>query len=378
MLVTFFALVIAVADYFFGPFPLAALSLTAPLSGALLLFVMLIGTSILVVPIQKTARHLSSYVVNCFRFDSRLLIATFIVLAYALMTFVFPIQGKIMTLAWILFLGIAIDATFYVIHRSFIFLDPHAILNLMTHRAPYHWDVYSRLDAIAEIGYKAFVDSNVALSEASLEHFEDVIHDYLEKKGKKEEEPGELNFFLCRFFQHVDPLVHEAITYHYEPIVSKIVILSSKIALHLAAIHPEEVTLPLHYLGDYALNALQEGLPEVGMKGTAALQTVAREILKKDNLSQLNLKEIFFSIIGHLDEIAKATFSQDKSTNILFLEDPFKDLIELFKAEKLKGHPDTSLVQAELVRVLAEYQALENVMLTMPDFTLRAEEDQRK
>lgn len=365
MLMTFAAIVLALIYFFIGPFPYADLSLTVPLTGALCFAVMLITMGLAIIPLQKTTRHISSYVVNRFRFDTSMAIAVFLVLLYALLSFTLRVEGNLI-LGWIIFLGIAMDATVYTVRRSLIFNDPHAILDQINNAPSQHWDVYTRLDALSEVAYKSFVDSNVALSESALEHIEELLQNYLEGEGKKEKQPGEHNYFLCHLFQHLDPLVHEAIAYRYDPIASKIVVLSGKVALHMANIQSDLVSLPLHYLGEYALKGIDQELPDIGVKGTVTLQTIAKEILKQDNLDQLNLREIYFSLIEHLDEIAKATFKKDKSINVLFLQDPFKDLIELFKADKLKNHPDTAVIHAELIRILAEYQTLESVMLSMP------------
>lgn len=366
MLTTIVAFVVALIYFFLGSFPLANLALIAPLTGALCFVMTVIAISWAIIPLQKTARHITSYVISCFRLDMRVNLSILIAFLYAFLTFVVNIEGKIFTVAWIIFLGLAMDATLYILRRALIFNDPHALLNEISKSSSMYWDVYSRLDALTEAAYKAFIEGQLALSEASLEHIEEVIEVHLDKEGKQEKQPGELNYFLCYIFQHLDPLLHEAVVYHCDPIVSKIVVLSGKIALHLFHVRPEEISLPIHYLGEYATTAIDQDLPEVGIKGTVTLQTIAREILKENNLEKTNLKEIFFILIDHLDVISKATFKKDKTTNIMLLQEPFKDLLELFRAEEIKNHPDTAAIQMELVRVLAEYQALENVMLTMP------------
>lgn len=366
MLTTIVALVVALIYFFSGSFPLTNLEMIAPLTGSLCFLVTMIAISWAIIPLQKTARHVTSYVVNCFRFDTGFAASVSIAFIYAFLTFVVKIEGKALTLAWIILLGLAMDAALHVVRRVLVFNDPQAVLNEISKASSRYWDIYSRLDALTETAYKAFVDSHIALSESALEHVEEVIENHLEKEGKEEKQPGELNYFLCYVFQHLDPLVREAVAYHCDPIVSKVVLLSGKIALHLFSIRPEEMSLPLHYLAEYVSLAIEQGLSEVGIKGSVTLQTIAKEILKRDDLEKSNLKDGFFILIDHLDSISKAIFKKDKTTNIALLQDPFRELLEYFKMGKMKDHPDAAAIQMELVRVLAEYQALENVMLTMP------------
>jgi hypothetical protein len=131
----------------------------------------------------------------------------------------------------------------------------------------------------------------------------------------------------------------------------------------------------LRFLGKLAKRAQDEGLEETALKASCILSEVAKAIMNDVDIKYLEIKDSYLSIINGLEVLAKGTFKRDKSTNISFLMQPFKDLKELFQSEKARDHQDTPVIMQNIDRVLGEFEALQLVMSTIPPIPQISEED---
>ncbi len=67
-----------------------------------------------------------------------------------------------------------------------------------------------------------------------------------------------------------------------------------------------------------------------------------------------------------MEELAKDTFKKDKSTPISLLIKPFEELKSLLE-EKIPEFSDSKAVIANLQKVIAQFQALQGVLQSVPN-----------
>lgn len=155
-----------------------------------------------------------------------------------------------------------------------------------------------------------------------------------------------------------------------EPIASALVSAMGKISISAAGYDLSLMSYPLHFLGKFALAAMEQDLGDAGERASCVLVEVAREVVEKVDLTYAELQEPFFTLIGQLENIAKEIFRKDKSVSFRILTQPFDDLKALFRSEKMVAHQDTPIIIGDIDRVLDEFTQLETVMKTIPPRTV--------
>jgi hypothetical protein len=354
-------------------------------------------------PLQKAEQNLTPRILELFRKDHRLGllhlgISTLILFllflgidAYALHL----IPSHFLLAALVISFGASIDLLHYFLKRMLHYLNPFQVVQMFTQAAKHsiqsnkETDLCDSIDALAEIGNRALDKSASALCIEAINELQatttlflvaskSISHPVNDAETQALGIKDKVSFTLFFLFQRLEMLYEKALNKRLEPVCSHIETTLGKIAISAAHYDLSLASYPLHFMGKFAADAESAKMPEVGVKTSCILLEVARMLLAEIDLTYQDLKEPFFSMITQLDEIGKAIFRRDKTSNFKLLTQPFRDLNNLFSSDRVANHPDTPIIISDINRVLAEYEALELVMKTMPPLPTFGADEQEK
>lgn len=357
-------------------------------SGGVFLLLFVLMNALIVIPIQRMEEKLVPRLTELVRSNRFLSIANFTILLFAFFSFLlcidFGLPKRDVLLVWIIFLGLSLDGLYFLVRHFIAYLNPFNVISQFGLQAKkvikssQNVELCSWIDALSEVAIKAIQRQSISLADAAIKELESLALENVKKWGsqlslgqrssqnkdeKKAEQIYILSFFLQRF-----KLIHEkAVNAKLEPVASLLVVAAGKIAVFVAKYDPKLSSLPLHFLGDFAEYAQENQLPDVAIKASLTLQEVARNILSDPEMMKSSSKEIFISVISHLEAIAKKTFRQDKSTSLALLTQPFQELKKIFTSERYASHPDAGVIVNDLDRILGEFEALDMVLRTVPN-----------
>lgn len=391
---TLFSLVTTLALYFYSGEPKIEAGLTTTLIislGVALLFITILVLAISYIPLQKAEENITPSLFNLYRKDNIIFTILLVIAAFTFLsvlvafnfTFFNFIKPQLGLSLWIVGFGIALDCLVWLLRRTANFLNPFTVINMFSNSAKKsiqdnkEVELCDSIDALTEIGTKAVNRMNMAVcieSISELKHLSKVFLESSKTLGHEEENPelkqigvrDKVSFILFYILQRLEMIFDHALAKKLEPICSFIITALGKITLFAAQYDITMTSYPLHFLNKLALRALECNLPEVGVKTTLAILEIAKGITSEANIAYMELQPPFLTMINILDAIAKETFKRDKKTNIRILMQPFLDLKELFKSEKMATHQDTPIILLNIDRVISEYETLETVLKTMP------------
>lgn len=368
-------------------------------SGILLLSFALVRMMILA-PLQRAEQNLTPRLFNLFLHDSLikfqgLALGLFPLFSIAILieiNYYHFVNTFISFAIWLVLFGIAIDILYLLITRVTSYLNPIYVVDHFAAEAEHairieddvelcHW-----IDALAEVSIKAIDQTLPSLSIQTVENLQDVAQEYLESakslahhiteenKNDKYNHQDRVSYILFYLFQRLELINEKALAYDLEPVNSTLITELGKIAVNAAKFDLSMATYPLHYLGKFARRGQECKLDIIAEKATCTFVEVAKIIVEEVDLKYLDLKEPFFSLIQHLEDIAKEMFRQDKTIKIAILIQPFAELKELFQSEKMATHRDSPTVIVDIERVINQFEQLELVMRTIPPINITEEE----
>lgn len=282
---------------------------------------------------------------------------------------------------WIFLLGLSLDALHLLTYRLSSYFNPSAVVRLFAEKAKscIRNDKGSELlewvDALAEVGHRAIERSNVSLCTAAMDEIPPIAKGFLESSrsiGHLDLNTKEIGNFdhvsytLFYILQRLEFINDYAIEKGFENVCSAMISCVGKTAIYASKCDLTLATYPLHSLGKIAKSAQSHDMPEVGVKAILMLTEIAKVILTEIDITYMEIKDPFLSIISNLEEITKETFLKDKSINIKVLIQPFQELKLLFSTDKAANHQDAPLIIQNIDRVIGEYESLELVMKTIP------------
>lgn len=342
-------------------------------------------------PLQKAEQKLTPKVSNLFMKDWIIRGSLFFLLLFPLISFAMSIDllllnsgnPKIFIALWIILLGISLDVLFLLIRRISGYLDPFYIANLFSkeaHRSiqnDHEIELCEWIDALSEISIKAIERNSLSLcnnvdgelqriTSSFLESARSLTHQEPDKETEARGIVDKVSYTLFFSLQRLEMINDKAIERKIEPVCSNLVATVGKIVISAAKYDISMASYPLHFLGRFALNAQKNGITEVGPKAICILFEVAKAILTESDVTYMELQDPYLTLVAQMQEISRVIFKQDKMMNIKILTQPFKDLKGLFATEKMAAHPDTPVILQAIDRVIAEFDALEAVMRTMP------------
>lgn len=357
----------------------------------LFLFLPTLALALSWAPLQHAEQHLTPRISEFFRKDRHIKIAHTILLLFPLLSYVLAIDvlflqvfsRNVVLSLWIVLLGIALDALYFLIKRISSYLDPFYLVDILVHESNVsiqqdrELDLCYYIDALAEIGIRAIQRTSMSLCSHVVDAMQKVIKVFFESSksiGHVSTSDGvkalgisdKISYTLFFLLQRLELINDKAAEQKLEPVCSNIVIALGKIVISSAKFDITVTNYPLHFLGRITLKSQDHGLTEVGHKAILTLLEVAKGILTEIDVTYLELKDPFFTLISQMHEIEKKMFKQDKTIKVQFLIQPFLELKELFQNEKMASHQDTAVIIQDINRVLAEFAALEEVLRSMP------------
>ena len=267
---------------------------------------------------------------------------------------------------WIVFLGLVLTTTLYAIVKVSKYLNPYSVTKFFTDKR-YKLDFTTRVDALFEIAMKGIGATNPSLVIESIDNLQNML---CETDWKDQNIKQQLNYENLYTLNLLDLLHEKALDRKLEPVCSKLITTLGKLTLKITQYDPQLGNYPAHFIGKFALAACDAKLMSVAEKATCTLLEVGKSIFQLENVNNLKLDEIYFSIIQSMDKIAKKVFQNDKSINISLLIQPFQDLKNLFEKGKGNSHPNKIFIVGELDRVINQFEQLQLVMRTIPPINL--------
>lgn len=354
------------------------------------------------IPLQKAEQNLTSRIVEIYRKDTqfwyiRSWMILFILISafFAMDTIFFGLLRKNALMAsWILLVGISLDLIFYRFSRILNYLNPFSVVHLFAQKAKksiqddHHVDLCDWIDALCEISIKAIQRNGVALSLQSIDALQVTAHLFLEsaksighseqlEKSEGQGSTDRVSYTLFYLLQRLDLINQKALEKRLETICTTLITAVGKIVIYAAKYDLTMTTYPLFFLNKLAKAAQDERLPDVGVKASLTLVEISKMIIHEIDVQYADLKDLFLRIIGHLEEITKNSFRQDKNQNIKILLQPFYAIKDLFTDPKVSNHQDTPIILQDIERVIVEFETLETVLRTMPPIPNIVEEEKK-
>lgn len=374
--------------YFF-PTPLLPLAVQWVVGGVALLFLLLVALTnlLLVVPLQWAEIKATPRVSELVKGDSTLRWLCLSLMIFPILSLPIAV-GAISDLwldsltlfcIWLVFAGASFDLLQKFSSRLWTYFNPPAVVKLIVQRA--QTDIAQGRDAelcdwiatLSETSLMSLKRHGSSLAERSinaiillLQRFLEVHRRSLQTEGPDAKVHQRTTYVLFYGFERLQLIYNHALSERIEPICSHIVTSLGKVALAAAYGDINKMTFPLHYIGALASSALQEGLVDVNVKANLTLLEVGKLILAEVDLSKAVVKDPFVSLVGHLEDLAKASFRRDKESNILMLTQPLQDLKNAIQAHSLAERTDMKGVVAAIDGVLADFANLQLVLSTLP------------
>lgn len=309
----------------------------------------------------------------------------FTLFSYAWTVLVFENTGyeNLAFFIWLILFGASLDLLRCMRNRAMHFLTPSYLVKYISQNAVKAIQeddddtLWSDLDGLSEICLNAADKGKIALSTQTLQAIPPVIHTFFdssksisrENRDKEVEEAtgrDEANYTVFYLLQRLETINDRALQNRLETVCRQMIISTGKIIVYAAKFDLTMVAFPVHFLTKFGLKAQQHHFDEVGVLTTGTLIEIAKTIATDIDLKYTELQDPFRSIINGLDALAKGTFKKNKNTDISVLIQPFLDIKEFLKSDRMVGHPDTPVIEAEIDRIIEEYRVLEQVVQGIP------------
>lgn len=358
--------------------------------GSLLIFVQMLIVSSALSPMQTSNQMISPRVILLFKKDRHMKWVIALITFLALISYVFAFDvfsfqffnKKSLLIIWLIVTGISLDGLNYYSRRILGYLDPFNVITLISREANVNIqnnqerDLCNSIDSLAEIGINALNRHSTAVCDDAADELQKIARIFFEsqksishiedKENVELQGTDKVSYTLFFILQRIAILNDTALQLKMESPSSSLITVVGKIMVSAAKYDLSMTSYPLYFLGKMSVKAQQNGFTEVGQKAICTLLEVAKVIINEIDVTYLELQETFFTLIAQLNEISKELFRQNKAMSMQILKQPFLDLKQLFSEPKMASHQDTGVILQELDRTLAEYQALEAVMKTIP------------
>lgn len=356
------------------------------------LFVIMQGFSFAMAwwPLQKAERDFTPRILQLFKKDRHIRLINFWLLFFPLISYAIAVDliflnlfpKKTLLAFWVVLLGISVDAVHHFFRRILDYLNPFAVTELISaqatesvqHEMP--MELCQWFDALTEVAIKAIERTSSSLANHAINTIPGIVNNYLKSiKTIAHPSQGEkVNYTMFYLFQRLEIVNQHAIEHHLVPVCTNLINAVGRIIFRAAEFDLSVIDHPLQSIEHFAIHAQDEHMTEVAEQAIYTLVEVARTILKDIDVTYLELKEPFLSLISVLEEITKEEFRQDKSINIKILKHPFEELKEMIS--QLPDHQDTKVIINDIDRVLAEFTELDLIMRTVPPLSDVTEEEE--
>ncbi len=349
--------------------------------------------------LQKAENNFTPRVITLFHQDRYLKLIKrwfylfpLITFGLSLLLFFFDARYKLYIFAcWIILLGISTDFISHIVKRTLVYLNPFSVVQMFGQAAHTsirngrEGDLCDWIDALSETALKAIQRLNSSLCNEALNELQLITKSYLHASKsighptengdlKKMSISDQVSFTLSYLFERLQLINEKALEKRLAISCSKVVTTLGKIAVHAAKADISLASYPIYFLGACAKQGQEKGMANIAQIATATLLEVAKTIPQEIDVTYLELKDPYLTLITQMHELATESFKQDKNISISNLKQPFKELQAIFNADNLAKHQDTPVILDAINQVLAEFDTLELVLRTIPPLNITEEE----
>lgn len=285
--------------------------------------------------------------------------------------------------AWFILFGVAIDGVQYLIHRISEYMNPFKVLDFFREDAETQIrntnlnEVVGTIDSLSEVALRSIERSNTSLAAQAVQEIKEIGVNFLTAtksysnidKDLKEYEQSHIDkvsFTFNYLLSRLEMIAEKAVQRKFEPLVSQVLSSLGRLAISSASYDLTLSTQPINTIAKVTLNAINNGMKEIGFKSEILLTEVVKNIVKDVDLTYLEIKTPFSAVINSLDSISKELFRLDKTTPVGLISQPFANLKEIFANPPIAGHQDGPALQLENQMKLDEFNTLAAVLSTMP------------
>jgi hypothetical protein len=343
-------------------------------------------------PLQKAEKDSTPRILDLFKKDWHLFLSNAWLILFSLfsllLAFTLISSHPMFNLTWlfsfwIILLGLTIDSSLRFTHRILNYLNPFSVIKLFGHEAEEsiqnekELDLCHWIDGLSEISLKGLEQNSTSLSNLALSQLQEtarlffessksISHHNQDKQTRLLGISDKVSFVAFYLYQRIEMIFEKALKNMFEPTCSYIITQFGKIALDAAKYDISMASPPLRFIGKLSARAQTAEMEETAIKASCILLEVAKAYINEIDLTYLEIKDPYLSIINGMEKLAKGEFKANKNSNIPILIQPFKELKELFQTEKMQTHADTPVILQNINRVLGEFEALQMVMNTIP------------
>lgn len=284
---------------------------------------------------------------------------------------------------WVALIGASLDLLIQFIKRILSYLNPFAVAQLFRQAAnrsiqnDKEAELCEWIDALSEVGSRALDKGGSTLCNEVLNELYEIARLFLGasksighvSEDKESAELGikdKITFTLFYLFQRLELLFNKGLEKKLETVCSSVLTVFGKITIEAAKFDMSLASFPLQYIGKLSLEGQQQKLQDIGVKATCLYIELSKSLVNEIDITYLELQEPFFTLIHNMDQLAKEAFKQNKEIPIKVLIQPFRDLKTIFSEGKVAAHQDTPVILSDIDRVIAEFDALEMVLRTIP------------
>ncbi|MDP1834338.1 MAG: hypothetical protein Q8K75_00265 [Chlamydiales bacterium] len=388
MMATLLALVFGAVLYFFEVHvSLIAMQWMGAITGALFFFLVVFTYLSMIRPLQWAEVMATPRVSELVRGDTSLKYLSLGLLMLPVSSLVIAaaalpegwLDNTTLFCIWLVFVGISIDLLRTYSSRLSNYFNPALVIKSIVQRG--QADIAQGRDAelcdwiatLSETSLMSLKRHGFSLGEraisgiiALMQRFLEVHRRSLQTEAADAKVHQRTTYVLFYGFERLQLIYSHAVQEHLEPVCSHIVTSLGKVALAAAYGDISKVSFALHYIGTLADQALQANMPDVSVKANLTLLEVGKVILSEVDLSKSNVRDPLSNLVGHLEDIAKATFRRDKESNIFMLTQPIRDFKAALLAHALAERHDMKSVVAVVDNVLSDFENLQLVLNTIP------------
>ena len=342
-------------------------------------------------PMQKAEENTTPHIVQLFHKDKLIIFTKVMMIAFPLITFAFLYEilfqhtiGKTwIVMVWVILWGASTDSMFRFIRRVTGYLDPFVVVGLFTEQAKLaiennqESDLCSWIDALCDVAIKGIQRHNTSISVQALDEEQEIASYYLNasksiahpEQDAKSEALGisdKVNFTMFYIYQRLEMIFDHALDNKLDMLCNSFMADIGKIIINAAKYDITMALPPIHLLNRTARKAQNAGFENVSLTASCTSLEVAKGIVNDIDVRYYKLTETFLVLINGMETLAKTSFQRDKATNLDALVQPFFEMKVLFNDPKVRDHQDTPAIVATLDRIIGEFEALRQVLTTMP------------
>jgi hypothetical protein len=364
-------ILVVLLQFYYGPPSLELFPIIALVGGTAFLLIIPVIRGFIFGSMHSSSVEGSARALTMARKDRVLLASAVLWIAFVLFSFLVAIfQLNSLYFVWIVAFGVAIDAALYFTTRAQRYIDPYGLIEVFSNESKGLFSPKNQkeltyaIDGLAEVGIKGLYQRSIGLTSKAVQGLELLGRRFLKQSPEGDESA---NFTLVYLLQRLDLIYTQAIEDGLETVATGVVVAVSKLTLAVAEYDPAMAALPLHFLQKFTRLALDRGHKEVAENSSISLFEIAKTLLHEHKTYKKGLGMVMLKIISNMEEVAQETFKEDKNTPIQLLTHPFRELKELLETSELGTFLEKDQVKEGLSRVLAEFEALEAVLQSVPN-----------